>query len=181
MSEQLWWHVSRGSGIVAWALVATSVLWGLALAGRFTRKPAPAWTLDLHRFMGGLAVTFTVVHMIALVADSYVHFGLADLLVPFMSDWKPGAVALGVVAMYLLVAVQVTSIFMRRIPRPWWRAVHSTSFVLYVGATLHLITAGTDARTAWLQWLALVSAVAVVFLALFRVIAPSRGQRTASA
>ena len=57
--------------------------------------------------LGGLAVMFTAIHLAALVADSYVHFGLADLTVPFASSWQPGAVALGVVAMWLLLAVEV--------------------------------------------------------------------------
>ena len=56
-------------------------------------KPKAPWLLDLHRHLGGLTVLFTGLHMAALVADSYAQFGLADLLVPFASEWRPGAVA----------------------------------------------------------------------------------------
>ena len=118
MNEQVWWYLTRASGIVAWLMLTASVIWGIVLSTKaFPEHRRPAWLLDLHRWLGGLAVSFTAIHLGALVADSYVHFGLADLTVPFSSQWKPGAVALGVVAMWLLVAVEATSLAMKRLPR----------------------------------------------------------------
>lgn len=143
--SQVWWHLARASGLVSWALLAASVIWGLVVAGRLTgRKPGPKWNLDLHRFLGGLAVTFSAVHVLGLVADSYVHFGWVDVLVPFASSWKPTAVAWGVIGLYLLAAIEITSLMMRRLPRRLWRAVHSLSFLLFGVATLHAFQAGTD-------------------------------------
>ena len=43
--------------------------------------------------------------------------GPAELFVPLASAWKPGAVAWGVVALYLLLAIEITSLLQRRIPR----------------------------------------------------------------
>ena len=40
MNQHLWWYVARSGGIVAWALVAASVLWGLALSTKALGKPA---------------------------------------------------------------------------------------------------------------------------------------------
>ena len=72
------------------ACSSASVMSGLLLSTRLTKgRPTPAWILDLHRFLGGSAVIFTALHIAGLVADSYVHFGLADLLVPFASSWHP--------------------------------------------------------------------------------------------
>ncbi len=103
MDPQLWWYTARAGGIVALALTAGSVIWGLLLSTRVLQgRPSGAWLLDLHRFLGGAAVIFTGIHLAGLVADTYVHFGVADLLVPFASDWKTGAVAWGIVAFYLL-------------------------------------------------------------------------------
>ena len=118
MTTQLSWHVARATGVVAWALLTAAVVWGLLLSTRLARgRPTPVWLLDMHRFIGGAAVSFTLLHLGGLVADTYVHFGLADLLVPYASSWRPGAVALGVVSLYLLMAVELTSLLMRRIPR----------------------------------------------------------------
>jgi DMSO/TMAO reductase YedYZ heme-binding membrane subunit len=175
VNPQVWWYVARASGIVAWGLVTSSVVLGLWLSARVTRqKPKPAWTLDLHRFVGGLAVVFTGVHLAGLVADSYVDFGVRDLLVPFSSGWKPGAVALGVVGVYLLVAIEVTSLLMKRIPRRWWRGVHLTSYGLFVLATAHLLLAGTDAASPVLQWTVLGATALVAFLTAARVLGVGR-------
>src|SRR5437764_6890720 len=105
MTSQITWYAARASGIVAWALAAASVIWGLALSTRaMGRKPRPAWLFDLHRFLGGLALIFTGVHVGAILLDTYVHFSLVNVLVPLTGSWRPGAVAWGVVAMYLLLA-----------------------------------------------------------------------------
>ena len=66
--------------------------------------------LDVHRFLGGLAAVFVGVHVIGLLLDSFVAFGPTDVLVPLASSWHPVAVAWGIVAMYLLVAVELTSL-----------------------------------------------------------------------
>jgi predicted ferric reductase len=179
LGSLLWWYTARASGIVAWVLVTASVLWGLALASRLTRRPKPAWVLDLHRFLGGASVVFVGVHLLALSLDKYVGFGPEELFVPMASVWKPGAVAWGIVALYLLVAVEVTSLMMRRLPRKLWRAVHLTSFAVFGGTTVHALLAGTDANDVAVQWIAMLSVALVSFLAMFRVLADRRVPRSA--
>ena len=174
MNSQLWWFVARASGIVAWVLITASVLWGLSVSIRLTRSPKPAWMLDLHRFLGGLAVAFTGVHLAGLVADSYVHFGPSELLIPFASAWKPGPVAWGIVAMYLLLAVELSSLAMRRLPRKLWHAVHFSSYLIFALVTIHMFAAGSEAGDPALQWTALVSVAAVGFLTIVRILAPRR-------
>lgn len=175
MTEKLWWYLARSTGIVAWALVAASVIWGLLLTTKLLRgRPTPKWLLDLHRFLGGAAVTFTGLHLAGLVADNYTHFGPAEILVPLASSWKPLPVALGVVAMYLLAAVEITSLAMKRIPRRWWRWVHLTSFGVFWLSTIHGVTAGTDATNPIMAVAYLVVGGIVVFLTLVRTLADPR-------
>ena len=177
MNSQVWWYVARSSGLVAWTLLAGSVLLGLALSTRaMGKRPTPAWLQDLHRGVGGLAVVFTGLHLAGLVADSYVHFGIVDLLVPFAASWKPGAVAWGVVGLYVLLAVELTSLLRRRISTRWWRRVHLLSFPLYGIATAHLLTAGTDATNPVLLLPVLASLVAVAGLTFVQIFG-ERGQR----
>lgn len=170
MNEQLWWYVARSSGIVAWALLAASVLWGLAITTKITNgRPRPNWLLDLHRFLGGLALVFTGVHMGALVLDSYVEFGLADLLVPMASAWQPGAVAWGIAGLYLLLAVEITSLLRSRLPRKVWKWTHMLSFPLFAVSTAHGLLAGTDATGGPLFIAMLVASVAVFALTVARI------------
>jgi predicted ferric reductase len=141
----LLWMTARAGGIVAWALAAASVLWGLALSTRILgRAPRPAWLYDLHRFLGGIALVFTGVHVLAIWLDTYTSFSLVQVLVPFAATWHPDAVAWGIAGFYLLVAVEVTSLLRTRIPTRLWRRVHVASFALFAVATVHALSAGTD-------------------------------------
>ncbi len=177
MRSQTWWYVARSGGIVAWALASLAVLGGLQLSTRLLRRPAPAWMLDVHRFLGGLAVAFVGVHLLGLALDDFIGFGLGDFLVPFVSSYKPVAVALGIIAMYLLLAVEITSLFMRRLRRSTWHAVHLTSFVVFVTGTVHGLTAGTDRQNAVFQWACLLTAGVVLLMTLVRVWSPRREAR----
>lgn len=183
MNPHLAWYAARAGGIVAWALLSAAVIWGLLLSTRLFhgRRPTPRWLLDLHRFLGGLAVTFTAVHIGGLVGDNYLHVGAADLLLPFASSWRPAAVALGVVGLWLLVAVEATSLLMRRLPRRLWHAVHMSSYVLFWTATLHGLLAGTDTHN--IVYMTATSSVVtlVLFLTLVRALASPRRTRTSGA
>jgi predicted ferric reductase len=178
MSAQLWWHLARATGLVAWALAVGSLLLGLALATRaMGPTPKGPWLLDLHRWTGGLAVVFTGAHIVALLADSFVHFDLVDLLVPFAASWRPGAVAWGVGALWLLVAIEVTSLLRRRLPKALWRAVHLSSYVVAVAATVHGLTAGTDAGRPAVAWAVLAATGGATFFLVYRRVAPKKRAR----
>ncbi|HXW79505.1 MAG TPA: ferric reductase-like transmembrane domain-containing protein [Acidimicrobiales bacterium] len=178
MSSEMVWYVARASGIVTWALLAASVSWGLALTSRtMSRRARPAWLLDLHRFMAGAALVFLAIHVGSIAADTYVHFGPVSLLVPFTGHWHPVAVAWGIVAMYVLVALEVTSLLRTRLPRRLWRATHYASFPLFGLATLHALTAGTDRHDPLLRYSMLAVTAGVVTLAVVRAVRSARGQR----
>ena len=180
-TTKVWWYVSRASGIVAWALLALAVLWGLALSTRALGKRPPApWLLDVHRFLGGLAVLFTIVHFVSLAFDPWMTseygYELTHALVPFASEWKPVPLAWGVVAFWLLLAVELTSLVRNRIPQDLWRWVHLLSYPLYAMATVHLLTAGSERANPVLRWSVLVTVGAVVFFTIYRVIGPGRAE-----
>lgn len=165
MSGTLPWYVARSSGLVAWGLLAGAVIWGLLMTSKVLRgRVKNSWLLDLHRWLGGLALVFTGVHVGAILADSYVHFGLASVLVPLASRWHPVAVAWGIVSLYLLAAVEVTSLLRRRLSNRLWRRVHFLSFPLFVLSTVHGLTAGTDGRKPMVVITAALTAGAVAIL-----------------
>ena len=182
MNEQTWWYISRASGLVAWVLLVGSLIWGVLLATR-ALKPVdrPAWLLAMHRWLSGLAVTATAVHLLALVLDGYVHFGAAELFVPFASSWQPGAVAVGIAGFYLLVIVQVTSLMMKKLPKRFWRFVHYTSYALVWTVTVHAGMAGTDATNRVYQAVALLLTIAAVSATVLRLLVGRRGAATAAA
>jgi predicted ferric reductase len=178
VNPHAWWYLARGGGLVAYALLGASTVWGLAASTRLLgRWPAPGWTLDLHRFIGGLAVAFTGIHLAGLMADSYVQFRMLDLLIPFVTRWRPAAVAWGVIGLYLLLAVELTSLARRRLPYRLWRRVHLASFPLLVAGTAHLLTAGTDRATRPVVAMVGTTLAATTFLTLFRLLLAPKGRR----
>ena len=180
MSSQIWWYIARASGFVAWGLLSGSVISGLFASTRITHgHPTAAWLVDLHRFLAGTGVVFTALHLGGLVADDFVQFGPADVLVPFASAWKPAPVALGVVSLYLVTAVEVSSLLVRRLPRRWWKRIHLASFGFFWTSTFHLLLAGSDAANPVVRWAVVLVVAAVVFLTLVRILAP-RGRRRSS-
>jgi len=175
LHPQLWWYLARSAGITAWVASLGSLLAGLALATRaLGRRPRGPWLLDLHRGLAGVTLAFTALHVAALVADGHVHFGAIEVLVPFTSGWRPLAVGAGVVALWLLLAVEATSLAMGRLPRPVWRLVHLGSHLAAVLATAHALTAGTDAGHPAVLATAVVAVALAGFLLTYRAIGPGR-------
>jgi predicted ferric reductase len=175
MSSQVFWYAARAGGLVAWALATAAVVWGVALSTRaLGRRPRPAWLFDLHRFLGGLALVFTAVHVLAVLADSYVDFSLVNILVPLTGSWHPLAVAWGIVGLYLLLAVELTSLARAHLPRRVWRRVHYASFALFATSTVHGLAAGTDGRSPGFLVAAVAACGLVAVLTGIRIMQSSR-------
>jgi DMSO/TMAO reductase YedYZ heme-binding membrane subunit len=180
MNPQIWWYLARATGMVAWVLLVGSVVWGVLLATRVL-KPVdrPAWLLVMHRWLAALAVTCTGLHLVALAADSYVQFGWTEMFVPGASPWKTTAVGIGVVAFWLLVIVQVSSLLMRRLPRTVWRRVHYLSYAMVWAVSVHAGLAGSDVSNRVYQFVALLLTITAVSAATVRVLTGRRMGGTA--
>ena len=169
MNPQIWWYVSRAAGIVAWLMLTASVLWGVLLAtDLFPAWRRPAWILSMHRWLAGLTIFFLAGHLGSLLADRSVHFRVVDVLVPYASTWRPTAIAVGVVAIYVLVAVEVTALAMRRLSKKWWRDIHLASYWVFWGACIHAALAGTDTSKPLYTVTFLVALAAIAFAASYR-------------
>lgn len=165
--EHVWWYVARGSGLLAWGFAAAAVLLGLCMAtGLVPAKKYEGW----HQWLAGLAVGTVALHLLGLWADSYVTFDAAALFVPLASEWRPTAVAWGIVGFYLLAAVEISSLLRRFLSRRAWRGIHLLSFGLFGAATAHAITAGTDLGVPFIVWTVSGTVLAVAGLLLFRIL-----------
>jgi ferredoxin-NADP reductase/DMSO/TMAO reductase YedYZ heme-binding membrane subunit len=122
-----------------------SVVWGILLSTRILRRiDNPGWLQDLHRFLGGLSVIMVLLHMVTLMLDGWLKFTPTELLVPFTTDFKPIATALGILAFYLLIAVQGSSMIMNRLPRKFWKGLHYASYAIVLIVSFHAGLSGTD-------------------------------------
>jgi predicted ferric reductase len=163
--SDLWWYLTRATGVVATLLAVASLVWGLFFSARNTgTRRSPAWWLDLHNYLGGLALVFTGAHLLASVLDPNGGIGLVDLIVPGTAGW---AVTWGVLATYIFVVTVFTSWPKRRFSRRVWRIVHLVSVAGVALAGVHGLMLGSDAQNA-LFWggLAICAGAAVYAIAL---------------
>lgn len=148
--SHFWWYLARSSGLTAWVLLVASLIMGTMASGRLTdRSGSRRWLLDLHPWVSSLALATVILHIGAIVADSFVTISWQQALVPFDSPWRTSAVAWGSIAFWLVVAVQFTSLVRNSMPKKYWHAIHMSSYVLAVLATLHAILTGSDVHNRW--------------------------------
>jgi hypothetical protein len=173
------WETARAGGLLSYVLVTAAVALGLVLRNRWqsTRWPRLV-TNELHGYVSLLALVFIAVHVAAVALDPFTRFGLAAVLVPFASHYRPVWMGLGIVALYLLLAVWISSRLRHRIGHGHWRRIHVLAFGVYGAATLHGLGTGSDTRTIWAGALYAGSVALVGSLLAVRLLAPAgRGAR----
>jgi len=166
MFDQVLWFATRGAGAVSLLMFTASAALGLVTVARFQAAGWPRFfNYEMHRRVSLLSIVFLAVHVLTAVFDPFTKLGLGAALVPFASSYRPVQVALGVVALYLFVALIVTSLLRKHIGQRTWRAVHWASYAMWPMALLHGITAGSDAFAPWMLAVDLIS-IAVITAAL---------------
>ena len=104
-NDPTFWLLARASGLTAYVVLTLSVLAGLVLKSRpFQRLRAPS-VAEVHKTLALTGIGALVLHAASLVLDTTVRVSLAGLLVPGLVTYRPAAVAAGVVAAWLLVAI----------------------------------------------------------------------------
>ena len=162
MTSQLWWYTARAG----WDRRVGTAGHERRVGTAALDPVAPGWRCPVvdarppsvpRRARG----VFVAVHVVAVMFDSYVQFGLVDVLVPFAGSWHPSWVAWGIVSMYLLLAVEITSLTRRWLPMRVWRRIHVLSLPLFALATVHFVVAGTDSGNRFAIAGILISTLAV--------------------
>jgi len=171
----LTWVIARGSGIATWGLATCVVAWGLLLRTRLLGRVYEGQRiLAMHKFLTGLTLTFLLVHIVSLILDPYVNFTVPMVLVPGLASWQPLAVALGIIAMWLMAPVSLIGRVAAHWPRisHLFRQSHYLAYAMWPFATAHYIMAGTDAMTLWSLAILVFGTGALVFLLLSRGFVP---------
>lgn len=142
------WYLTRSTGIVAAVLMLAALGWGFLFSARETgMRLRPAWWLDLHNGLGGLAMIFTGIHLVTAFADSDLGISLVSVFVPGTAKAQATALTWGVLAFYGLVAVVFTTWPRKLRRRRAWRIIHLLSVPATVLVGLHAYQLGSDAHT----------------------------------
>ncbi len=157
------WDVARAGGFTAYILLTLAVVVGLALS---TQIQSPSrWprllNSELHNFLTLLSTIFLVVHVLAVWIDPFTHFGLKEILIPLASSYRPVWMALGIVGLYLGIAIGISTWLRPHIGYKLWRRLHVLTLGIFALATIHGIGTGSDTQTPWALGIYLVSIVLV--------------------
>jgi methionine sulfoxide reductase heme-binding subunit len=175
------WLVARSSGLVAFGLLTLSVWLGLAMSTRLLGPKRQKLLLPLHRTLAWTGLSMVALHVGALLLDPVLHFGVLSVLVPGTPTWRPAAVALGVVAGWLSLALAASFNARRWIGQKGWRRLHYASFAAFWLALGHAVLAGTDLRGFGGPLTALLAAGPVLWLTFYRLLMPRTTGRAALA
>jgi predicted ferric reductase len=173
------WNVARSGGFTAYVLLTLAVVVGLALS---TQIQSPGrWprllNSELHNFLTLLSAIFVVVHVLAVWVDPFTHFGWSEVFIPFASHYRPEWMALGIVALYLGIAIGISTWLRPRIGYTWWRRLHVLTLGIYALVTIHGIGTGSDTMTWWGLGIYLVSVVLVGSLFCWRLFATANKRK----
>ena len=168
LTQHVWWLASRASGVVALGLVTISVLLGLTMAGKLSRKPGAGRVLSaIHEQTAMTGLVAIAVHGLTLLGDPWLNPGPAGIAIPFTIAYKTFWVGLGITGGYLAALLGLSFYVRRRIGPRLWRRAHKATILVYALGVAHTLGAGTDASSPWLFWpvVATIPVVAGLFLA----------------
>jgi hypothetical protein len=167
---------NRSTGIVAAILAVAALLWGFLFSARATgERRRPNWWLDLHNWLGGLALIFTGVHIAAAWLQSDSGIGIGQILIPGTAGADAWPITWGVPATYLLAAAVFTTWPRKLGNRRLWRMIHVGSVAGTGLALLHSYQSGSEAsRVIFQAGLTVLVGVTVYGLAIRLVDLPAR-------
>jgi len=169
--SQVTWDVARAGGFVAYGLLTLAIVTGLLHSLRWSGERWPRLVNnEVHTHLTLLSLIFTVVHVIAVALDPFTAFRLNELLVPLASHYRPLWMAFGILALYLGIAVGLSTALRPRIGYRAWRMLHFMTFAVFVFATIHGLGTGSDSRTGWATAIYALSTLAVGGLATARLV-----------
>jgi hypothetical protein len=172
------WHLSRSTAVVAYLLLTGSVAWGLVVSTRIAKDLTPApLSLAMHNIISWLALSLAGIHALLLLFDNYFTYTLSDLLLPFTGPYRPFWVGLGIIGLYVVGLASVSFSWRSWLGQKGWRFIHHLTFPAYALVTLHGLMAGTDGTEAGMRVMFTGSALLVLFLTNYRLIAAQRQRR----
>jgi sulfoxide reductase heme-binding subunit YedZ len=181
VSSTTLWYITRASGIVALVLLTVTMVLGVITTSRARSRNWPGFAQqELHRRISMLSVVFLAVHVLTSILDTYVHIGWLAIFVPFASSYGRFWVAMGTVALDLMVAVFLSSLLRSRMRPGTWRGIHWLAYGCWPIALAHTFGLGTDAGEGWVVILGVVCVVSVGLALLWRLKATANQGSTVS-
>jgi sulfoxide reductase heme-binding subunit YedZ len=178
------WIILRAAGIGSYIALWLAVDWGLiATTSLVTKRVSKPTSTLFHGVVASAGLALLAIHLGGLLIDTFMPFGPLDLLIPMRATYRTLAVTFGVVAMYAMVLILVTSWIRKRLSTKLWRAIHLLAIPAFTLALAHGVFAGTDSSRPWMFAIYVVTGVLTLFLVIVRGLTygyrPPRAERPA--
>ncbi|MFA6427691.1 MAG: ferric reductase-like transmembrane domain-containing protein [Candidatus Magasanikbacteria bacterium] len=165
------WYSARAAGIISYILLFFITISGIALStGALYRVFGQVWGWRMHQWIGIMMMVSVVGHVVALGLDTFMSFSLAELLIPFATDYKPVLMASGIVSFYFFLILISTSLFVIQKKYRLWRYFHYLSFPMFAGAFVHSVLLGTDSKTLTMTIMYWATAIIVGLFVIYRIL-----------
>ena len=170
---KVYWYLARGSAFAALSLLWVSMALGLGITNKMARLwPGAPAAFAIHEYVNLLGVAFAIFHALILMGDHYIGFSLVQVLMPFSTlSYRPLWVGLGQLGFYVWLIVTLSFYVRSGIGQKTWRLIHYASFVIYLLGVFHGVFSGTDTGVDWVQKYYWISAGALLFLFMYRILA----------
>jgi len=151
-NETPWaWYISRASGLLAYLLLWLVMFFGLAIRTPGIKKIfSPAFSYQTHAWLSVQALILVFFHSGALLWDKYLQLKFLDLIMPFHSQTYTTEITLGILGIYLMLILILTSYFRKFFSQKIWRAVHFLNILMFIIVTIHALAIGTDLKSGLL-------------------------------
>jgi methionine sulfoxide reductase heme-binding subunit len=146
-----WWLAARSAGVVAYVLLSAGVVLGVAMALRVAPPRLRPALRAAHERVAIIALVAVAAHGLFLLADRWLKPGVLGVLVPFATPYRPFWTGLGIIAAYLAAGLSLSYYARRHIGGRRWRQAHRFVPIAWALAAVHVIGAGTDAGSLWLE------------------------------
>lgn len=152
------WYVVRGAGFVAAGLLILLMLSGIGQVTGLTYRflePIKAWAF--HKTLALALCGAIFIHVLFLLLDHYVPFSIPQVLIPFLSNYSNHStlfgiglasigIASGILAMYGVVIIVLSSLGWIDSRPKTWRWLHYISYFVVLAAFVHALAVGSDLR-----------------------------------
>ncbi len=157
--ESEWtWYVIRAAGFTAAGLIVLLMLSGIGQVTGFTFRfiePVKAWII--HKALAIALLVAIAIHIGFLLIDHYISFSIFQITIPFLSTYNNKTqflglplgslgVTFGILAMYGVVILVVSSLYLMQRKKRTWRLLHYLSYAVAVLVFFHVLYVGTDVR-----------------------------------
>ncbi len=141
MTEDRLLLLARIIGLLGLGLLVISGIGGVLLASRTAqrRKLFKGQTFKWHRLFSTIGAALFLLHPIPILFARKTTGGLSlfNVFVPFSAPKQSLWIGLGVIAAYVLIVVVITSLYIKKMKRPTWRALHYGTYLVFFLGLVH--------------------------------------------